>query len=186
MGVSAFSAYPCSRGYVHITGPRVDDALDLETGYLTDPDGIDVKQARWAYKAQREIIRRMKTFRGEWASWHPPFPIGSKAECIETSGPLPEMVPNIDYSPEDDAILDQWIRESIGSFWHPVGTCKMGPLDENGVVDENLGVYGTECLKVADLSILPEIVGANTNNTALIVGEKAADIFIGELGLRRI
>ncbi|TVY41978.1 Alcohol oxidase, partial [Lachnellula cervina] len=52
-----------------------------------------------------------------------------------------------------------------------------------GVVDRDLNVYGTAGLKVADLSMVPENVGANTNNTALAVGEKAAMIIAGELGV---
>ncbi len=51
-----------------------------------------------------------------------------------------------------------------------------------GVVDATLSVYGVRGLKVADLSIAPRNVAANTNNTAMAVGEKAADIFIKELG----
>ena len=54
---------------------------------------------------------------------------------------------------------------------------------EGGVVDGSLGVHGLEHLKLADLSIPPENVGANTGNTAFVIGERAADIFIKELGL---
>ena len=50
-------------------------------------------------------------------------------------------------------------------------------------MDPLLNVYGTQGLKLADLSIAPENVGANTNNTALLVGEKAADVILGELGV---
>jgi alcohol oxidase len=60
----------------------------------------------------------------------------------------------------------------------------MVPRDKGVVVVANLSVYGVNGLKLADLSIPPENVGANTNNTALMIGEKAADIFIRELGLR--
>ncbi|KAK3365525.1 GMC oxidoreductase-domain-containing protein [Lasiosphaeria ovina] len=66
---------------------------------------------------------------------------------------------------------------------HSLGTCKMGPYEKRGVVDARLGVEG---LKIADLSVLPGNVTANTNNTALAFGEKAADIFIKELGLGRV
>ena len=50
-------------------------------------------------------------------------------------------------------------------------------------MDAKQSVHGVEGLKIADLSILPRNVAANTNNTALAIGEKAADIFIKELGL---
>ena len=52
-----------------------------------------------------------------------------------------------------------------------------------GVTDGTLSVHGMKGLKLADLSVPPENVGANTGNTAFLVGEKAADIFIKELGL---
>ena len=84
---------------------------------------------------------------------------------------------------EDDAVLEQWLRENLNTTWHSLGTCKMAPREDFGVVDASLGVHGIANLKIADLSIAPENVGANTNNTALMIGEKAADIFIRELGL---
>ncbi len=59
----------------------------------------------------------------------------------------------------------------------------MAPREEKGVVDRNLNVYGVKGLKLADLSVPPENVGANTGNTAFVIGEKAADIFVKELGL---
>ena len=98
-------------------------------------------------------------------------------------GPLPDDVPDIRYTPEDDAILEGWLRENVTTTWHSLGTCKMAPLETGGVVDANLSVYGVRGLKVADLSMAPENVGANTANTAMTIGEKAAEIFIKELGL---
>jgi alcohol oxidase len=59
----------------------------------------------------------------------------------------------------------------------------MAPQKDGGVVDKNLNVYGVGRLKVADLSIAPENVGANTNNTALMIGEMSAMIVGKELGL---
>ncbi|KAI1412251.1 alcohol oxidase [Hypoxylon sp. FL1857] len=91
----------------------------------------------------------------------------------------------IEYSAEDDAIIDKWARDNVSSAWHSSGTCKMAPRDQNGVVDQYLSVYGVEGLKVADLSIMPKNVAANTNNTAIAIGEKAASIFIKELGLNQ-
>ena len=59
----------------------------------------------------------------------------------------------------------------------------MGARSEDAVVDATLSVYGVEGLKVADMSIPPLNVAANTMNTAVAIGEKAADIFIKELRL---
>jgi choline dehydrogenase-like flavoprotein len=180
--MTIFSVYPYSRGHLHVTGPDLGDRLDFETGFFTDANGIDLKKHIWAYKKQREIARRMQTYRGEYAPGHPPFPASSKAACISTQGPLVD-VQDIEYTAEDDAILEKWLRENVATTWHSVGTCKMGPREAKGVVDSKLRVYGVEALRIADLSILPHNVAANTNNTAFAVGERAADLFIEELGI---
>lgn len=69
-------------------------------------------------------------------------------------------------------------------MWHSLGTSSMQPLSKGGVVDAKLNVYGTKGLKVADLSIAPHNVGANTYNTALSIGEKAAVLIAKELDLK--
>ncbi len=182
LAISTFTVYPFSRGHIHITGPKIEDPVDFETGFFTDPDDIDIKKHLWTYKKQREVMRRLPSYRGEMAKLHPPFTADSPAANIElTDGPLPTDAPDILYSAEDDAVIEKWLRENVSTTWHSLGTCKMLPRDQNGVVDANLGVYGVAGLKIADLSIVPRNVAANTNNTALAIGEKAADIFIEEL-----
>ena len=186
-GISVFSSYPLSRGHVHITGPNVDDAIDFVTPIYNDPDGFDLAVARWAFRKQREIARRMDIYRGFVAMANPAFPDGSDAAAShEKEYPLPQDLKDIEYSKEDDAVLDKYLRANAGSTWHPLGTCKMAPLESGGVVDASLSVYGVERLKVADLSIPPSNVGSNTANTALLIGEKAADILIEELGLNKV
>ncbi|KAI1076642.1 putative alcohol oxidase [Whalleya microplaca] len=176
-----WSLYPSSRGHIHITGPGIDDSLDFDPGTFSDPQGTDVKQHVWMYKKQLEIARRMKVFNGI-AFDLPPFPSGSKAASIEASGPVAE-IKDIEYTTEDDKVLEQWIRGHGNSMWHPMATCKMAPKENNGVVDPKLSVYGVQGLKVADISILPSNIGCNICNTSLAIAEKAADIFIQELGL---
>lgn len=168
---------------MHITGRSPDDAVDFDTGFFADLNSIDLKKHVWAYKKQREVMRRMECYRGEFAPWHPPFAADSAAVCIETNGPLPDDVTDIEYTEADEAVIENFVRERVGTAWHSLGTCKMAPRDKLGVVDAGLGVHGVQRLKIADLSIVPGNVGANTNSTALAVGEKAADIIIGELGL---
>ncbi|KAH7014854.1 alcohol oxidase-like protein [Ilyonectria destructans] len=177
-----YTGYPYSRGHMHITGPECGDALDFDVGFLTDAHDIDLKKQVWAYKKQREIMRRTKMYRGELSLGHPKFSSESPAACIETEAAL-SAVKDIEYSAEDDKAIEQWIRENLNTTWHSLGTAKMAPREKFGVVDSNLNVYGTQGLKLADLSIPPENVGANTNSTALVIGEKAADIIIKELGL---
>ncbi len=179
-----YTAYPYSRGHLHITGPEVGDPLDFNAGFFSDAGDLDVKKQIWAYKKAREIIRRTSMYRGELAAFHPPFPADSKAACVTLDAELDTAtLEDLEYSPEDDKILEQFLRENINTTWHSVGTAKMAPREQLGVVDKDLNVYGVKGLKLADLSILPENVAANTNNTALVIGEKAADIIIRELGL---
>ncbi|KAI1131378.1 GMC oxidoreductase [Nemania abortiva] len=185
ISVGTYTAYPYSRGHVHITGPEVGDPLDFNAGFFSDPGDVDVKKLMWAYKKGREIARRTSMYRGELAASHPPFPASSDAACIAFDEARDTAnLKDLEYTAEDDKILEQFLREAVNTTWHSVGTCKMAPREEMGVLDGDLNVYGVEGLKVADLSMTPENVGANTNNTALVVGEKAADIIIRELGLK--
>lgn len=181
--IVCFNLYALSRGYIHITGPGVDDPHDFDCGYLNDPKGLDIKKHIWAYKKTREIGQRMQCFRGEVPQWAPPFSSESGAALVDLTEPLPDNIENIKYTAEDDAVLEEYIRNKADTTWHGLGTCKMGPREKGAAVDEKLNVYGVEGLKLADLSIAPENVGANTFNTALTIGEKAADIIIRELGL---
>lgn len=181
-----WTGYPFSRGYTHITGSTMADRPEFETGWLKDPGDNDVKKHIWAYKLSREMWRRMPIFRGELAMNHPKFPEGSKAAVVEKAdGPLAKGNERIEYTAEDDKAIEQKIREIISTTWHSLGTCKMAPRDKNGVVDHTLSVHGLQNLKLADLSIPPENVGANTGGTAFVIGERAADLFINELGLSK-
>lgn len=184
LGFGGFTAYSYARGHVHITGPNVGDKFDFDSGFLADPDDLDMKKHVWAYKKARTMARRMEFYRGELAMTHPAFPEGSQAACIDIDTQLTD-VKDIEYTAEDDAAIERWVRERVGTCWHSAGTAKMAPLEDMGVVDAKLNVHGIEGLKVADLSIMPQNVAANTNNTAMAIGEKAADILIEELGVDR-
>ena len=78
-----------------------------------------------------------------------------------------------------DEELEQAIRMQGGITHHPVGTCAMG-VGPQAVVDAQLRVRGIEGLRVADASIMPTIVGANTNAATIMIGEKAADLIRGQ------
>jgi choline dehydrogenase len=78
---------------------------------------------------------------------------------------------------QSEAELRAYIRTQAQTIYHPVGTCKMGG-DRLSVVDARLGVHGVQGLRVADASIMPFIVNANTNVPASMIGEKCADLIL--------
>ena len=76
---------------------------------------------------------------------------------------------------DDDKAIESAIKARSDTIYHPVGTCKMGK-DNMAVVDNNLRVYGIKNLRVVDASIMPTLIGGNTNAPAIMIAEKAADI----------
>ena len=81
---------------------------------------------------------------------------------------------------QSDAQLEAAIRAKVSTAYHPVGTCKMGPAsDAMAVVDAQLRVHGIAGLRVADASIMPNIIGGNTSGPATMIGERAADFILG-------
>src|SRR3546814_3569353 len=106
----------------------------IDPNYFADPE--DMRTARAALRIARELISMpaFDAFRG------------------------PEYAPGADV--QSDADLDQYIRNSANSIYHPVGTCRMG-TDPMAVVDPKLRVRGVENLRVVDASEMPTIVRAN-------------------------
>ncbi len=91
-----------------------------------------------------------------------------------------ELAPGADVA--TDAQLEAYVRQYTNTTYHPVGTCKMGPAsDPMSVVDARLLVHGIDRLRVADASIIPDIIGGNTAAPSMMIGERAA-AFILERG----
>jgi choline dehydrogenase len=87
----------------------------------------------------------------------------------------PELIYPVDWA--DDRQIEQDIRKRADTQYHPVGTCKMGPVDDPlAVVDARLRVRGVEGLRIADASVMPTLPGGNTNAPTIMIGEKAADL----------
>lgn len=78
---------------------------------------------------------------------------------------------------EDDAGTDDAIRKKAETIYHPVGTCAMGPKEQaTSVVDPELKVIGIEGLRVVDASVMPRLIGGNTNAPTIMIAEKCADM----------
>jgi choline dehydrogenase len=85
-----------------------------------------------------------------------------------------------------DREIEAWLRASVDTSYHPVGTCKMGlASDALAVVDPECRVHGLEGLRVVDASIMPDVVSGNTNAPSIMIGEKAADMILGRPPLPR-
>ena len=87
-----------------------------------------------------------------------------------------EHFPGDDVSTKDE--LESFVRKHARTAFHPAGTCRMGG-DQDSVVDTQLRVRGVDGLRIADNSIMPRLVSGNTNATAIMIGERAADFIKG-------
>jgi choline dehydrogenase len=81
---------------------------------------------------------------------------------------------------ETDADIDAWIRRTAETIYHPVGTCRMGAAgDPMAVVDAECRVVGLSGLRVIDASVMPTLVGGNTNAPTIMIAEKVSDAIRG-------
>ena len=141
---------PKSRGTVKLQSADPDDDPLIDPKFLSHPDDMKVLVAGY-----KKLMAIMNT-----------GPISQYiAECLR---PV-----NIN----DDRDIERAIRESADSVYHPVGTCKMGS-DSDAVVDERLRVHKVKNLRVVDASVMPTLVGGNTNAPTVMIGEKAADMIL--------
>jgi choline dehydrogenase len=138
---------PKSRGKIRLTGPNPMDPVQIETNMMSHPD--DLKAAIAGVQLCREI--------GDSAALRP----FAKREVIP--GNL------------KGAELENFIRDSVATYWHQTCTAKMG-RDSMSVVDANLKVYGIEKLRIADGSIMPRVTTGNTMASCVIIGERAGEI----------
>ena len=138
---------PKSRGRIRLTGPNPIDAVQIETNMMSHPD--DLKAAIACVQLCREI--------GNSAALRP----FTKREV---------MPGNL-----KGAALENFIRDSVVTYWHQTCTAKMG-RDSMSVVDANLKVYGIENLRIADGSIMPRVTTGNTMAPCVNIGERAGKI----------
>ncbi len=87
-----------------------------------------------------------------------------------------ELIPGAKFT--DKAALREELPNRIHTVYHPVGSVRMGGVDERAVVDPQLRVRGIDGLRVADASIMPSVTGGNTNAPAIMIGERCAALIL--------
>jgi choline dehydrogenase-like flavoprotein len=142
---------PRSRGELRLRSANPLDRPAIDPKYLSDPD--DLRLTLLGLRLARRIAAS-RAF--------------AKVVAAEV-WPGPSAI--------SDADLASYVRRTASTYFHPVGTCKMGS-DEMSVVDAALRVHGIEGLRVADGSIMPTLVSGNTNAPIIMIGEKAADLLL--------
>jgi len=149
MTIACSIARPESRGTIMAQSGDPRQAPLIKPNYMSTEDDV------------RVIVEGMRQARAVFAQ---------PALNAHSEG---ETVPGVDI--QSDGELAQFAREKGASIYHPVGVCKMGPDgDPMAVVDPRLNVHGFEGLRVIDASIMPAVTTANTNSTAIMIGEKGA------------
>ena len=120
-------------------------------------------------QADRETFRRMVRFGRRFFDTEP------ARELVEA-----QIAPSADVQTDEE--IDAYVRRSVGTAMHPTSTCAMG-TGEDAVLDEACRVRGLEGLRVVDASVMPTIVGVNTNAPVIMIAEKAADMILGRPAL---
>lgn len=162
MTILAMLSYPFSRGSSHITTADPDEYPEIKINYLEHP--LDA-----------EILSRHIIQIGQMLEQ----PILS-ALLKPDGNTLPSGFPRHGKSVEE---VTRFIRQYGATNYHPVGTCAMMGEDLDGVVDENLVVYGTANVRVCDASVIPIEPRGNVLSTVYAVAEKGADILKRDLGV---
>ena len=140
---------PKSRGTVRLTAADPDAPLEIDPSYFSHPD--DMPAMIQAVRLSREIAEQAAL-----AAWNAGEHFPGPAVC-------------------DDDEIAAYVARDVSTWFHPVGTCRMG-VGADAVVDPTLRVHGVAGLRVADASIMPDIVSVNTNAAATMIGWKGGDL----------
>jgi choline dehydrogenase-like flavoprotein len=140
---------PKSRGSLALASADPLAAPLIDPSFLAERDDVD------------RLVRGFKIMRGI---------LGQPALAGHRGRELPASA-----GARSDAQIEAFIRGHADTIYHPVGSCRMGPTATD-VVDAQLRVHGVQGLRVVDASIMPSIVGGNTNAPVIAIAEKAADL----------
>jgi choline dehydrogenase len=152
LSIACVLSHPASRGHVGLRSADPREPPRVQLGLLqADADRVTM----------RRIVRFVRRF----------FATASAAALVSA-----ELLPG-------DAVIsneqiDAYVRRSVGTAMHPTSTCAMG-TGTDAVVNERLQVRGLEGLRIVDASVMPTIVGGNTNAPVIMIAEKAVDLILG-------
>ena len=149
---------PHSEGSITLASSDPNDKPIISFNYLDDPHDVDVMVA-----ALKKVLEVANSWPGEGlgALTVPPL-LAERHGYDAAAGP-------------SDALLEDMARHYALTVYHLVSTCRMGD-----VVDPDLKVFGVDGLRVADGSVMPNIVSGNTNAACVMIGEKAAELLASE------
>lgn len=149
---------PLSRGYLTLASADVDAPPRIFPNYLSEEQ--DIIDLRNAFRETRRVFlqKAFDDYRGK------------------------QLKPGPDVNVDDDASLDAWIKATGETLYHPVGTCKMG-TDDMAVTDTNGCVHGLSQLSVIDASLMPTLIGGNTNAPTIMMAEKISDHIRGRAAM---
>lgn len=139
---------PKSRGQLTVNSPDLRQAPDIDPGFFQDED--DLETLVKGFKLARSLMDA-------------PALASLRHQEVFTAG----------VRSDDD--IRKVLRARADSVYHPVGTCRMG-IDSMAVVDPQLRVHGLHGLRVVDASIMPTLIGGNTNAATIAIAEKAVDL----------
>ncbi|MFP6808948.1 MAG: choline dehydrogenase [Pseudomonadales bacterium] len=145
-----YNCRPESRGHISLKSADPRDEPLLHPNYLSaEQDIIDLRNG---FRETRRVLMQeaFDAYRGV------------------------QLKPGPEVNVENDEELDRWIRASAETLYHPVGTCKMGS-DQMAVTNEHGQVHGLERLRVVDASLMPTLIGGNTNAPVIMMAEKISD-----------
>lgn len=143
-------ARPQSGGTVRLSSSSPDAAPRIDLNFLSEP--ADVRALASAVRAAWDLL-------------HSP----------ELGGLVKSVLPPVADIIGDDAALRSWMLDTCGTGFHPVGTCRMGPAGSGAVTDSRGRVHGIDGLRIADASVMPDLVSSPVNLTCIMIGERIAD-----------
>lgn len=152
LSVACVLSHPLSRGTVSLRSADPRDPPRVQLGLLAAPEDRE---------SLRRIVRFVRRF----------FESPNAAALVAG-----ELLPGP--AVRSDTEIDAYVRRSVGTAMHPTSTCAMGTGTE-AVVDAQLRVHGLEGLRIVDASVMPTIIGGNTNAPVIMIAEKAVDLILG-------